>query len=314
MRIALMVEGQEGVTWDQWRALAAACDRGGLDALFRSDHYNGLLGDETRDATDAWAVLSALAAVTERVRLGTLVSPVTFRHPSVLAKMVATVDHVSGGRVELGLGAGWNQREHEAYGFAFPALDVRLSMLEEQAEIVRRSWTDEVVDFAGTHYRLAGVRAVPRPVQTPPPLIVGGSAGRRSAAIAAGFADEYNTLGADDDELVARFARLDAVCEAAGRDPATLRRSLMTGCVVGTDRDEVRRRAAAVLARIGRDGDPDAFLAEHAGRWIVGSVEAVRDRLGRLGELGVDRVMLQHLAHDDVEMVDLIGAELVPAV
>ena len=313
MRIALMIEGQEGVTWQDWVALAGACEAGGLDALFRSDHYNGLLGDEGREATDAWAVLCALGAVTERIRLGTLVSPVTFRHPSQLAKVVATADHVSGGRVELGLGAGWNEREHAAYGFDFPPLPTRLSLLEEQAEIVRRSWTEEVLTFEGEHYRLDGVRALPKPVQSLPPLLVGGAAQPRSAAVAARFADEYNTLGAGLEELAQRRDRLAAACDAVGRDPATLPLSLMTGCVVGTDRDELRRRGAAVLERLGQDGDPDAFLDAQSERWIVGTVEEVRDRIGRLGELGIDRVMLQHLAHRDLDMVALIGSELVGA-
>ncbi len=309
LRVALMIEGQEGVTWDDWVALARSCDRGGFDALFRSDHYNGLMGDETRDATDAWATLSALAAVTERVRLGTLVSPATFRHPSVLAKMVATADHVSGGRVELGLGAGWNEREHAAYGFAFPPVGVRFEMLEEQAEIVHRSWTEDTVTFAGAHYRLDAVHPVPKPLQSRPTLLIGGVAKPRSALLAARFADEYNTLGAPDDELEARRDRLAAACEDVGRDPGSLRLSMMTGCIVATSRDELRRRAAAVLERIGQDGDPQAFLDARSDRWVVGTVEEVRDRLGRLAGLGLDRIMLQHLAHRDLEMVELVGQE-----
>jgi len=314
MRVALMIEGQEGVGWHEWSQLARACERGGFDALFRSDHYNGLFGDESRQATDAWSVLAALAAVTERIRLGTLVSPVTFRHPSQIAKVVATVDHVSSGRVELGLGAGWNEREHTAYGFGFPPVDVRFSMLEEQVEIVRRSWAEGSFSFDGEHYRLDAVRAEPKPVQSPPTLVIGGRANRRSAALAARFADEYNTLGAVEAELIARRDRLAAACEAVGRCPDSLAVSVMTGCVVGRDRGEVLRRAEAVMARMGQDGDPAAFLADHAERWITGSVDEVRERLASLASVGVSRVMLQHLAHHDLDMVDLIGEELVGAV
>ena len=165
MRVCLMIEGQEDVTWEDWKALADAAERGGFDALFRSDHYLSLMGQEQRVAMDAWATLSALAATTERIRLGTLVSPATFRHPSELDKVVATVDHVSGGRVELGMGAGWNEREHAAYGFEFPPTGDRFSRLEEQVEIVRRSWTEEKVDFDGRFYRLDGNPAMPKPVQ-----------------------------------------------------------------------------------------------------------------------------------------------------
>jgi F420-dependent oxidoreductase-like protein len=311
VRIALMIEGQEGVSWDQWVALARAAEDGGFDALFRSDHYNGLMGDEGRDATDAWAVLSALGAITSRIRLGTLVSPVTFRHPSVLAKTAATADHVSGGRIELGMGAGWNDREHAAYGLPFPDLSTRFELLEEQVEIVRRSWTEDALTFAGTHYQLDAVHALPKPVQPGGWLLLGGQANPRAASLAARFADEYNVVGSQLADLPARRERLDAACVAIDRDPASLRWSLMTGCVVGRDDAEVARRGAAVLARLGQDGDPAAFLAERSDRWIVGTVEQARDRLGQLAELGLDRVMLQHLAHDDLAMVHLIADELI---
>lgn len=313
MDVGLMIEGQEGVTWEQWVALARTCEEHGIGALFRSDHYNGLMGDETRDATDAWALIAALAAVTSTVRLGTLVSPVTFRHPSVLAKMVATADHVSGGRVELGLGAGWNEREHAAYGFEFPDLGTRFLLLEEQAEIIRAQFTSEQVDHAGSHYRLQGLSPLPRPVQSPVPLIIGGLGGPRSAALAARVADEYNHVMASVDDLPERQGRLDQACEDVGRDPGELTRSVMTGCVVGTDRDEVRARVERVMDKAGADGDPDDFAAERVGRWVIGTVDEVREQLARLGELGIERIMLQHLVHEDLDMVALIGDELVGA-
>ncbi len=311
MRIALMIEGQEGVTWEQWVALARACEGHGIGSLFRSDHYSGLMGDESRDATDAWATISALSAVTSTVRLGTLVSPVTFRHPSVLAKMVATADRISGGRVELGLGAGWNEREHQAHGFEFPEVGTRFEMLEEQAEIIRLQLTEEVVSFSGEYYQLEEVRPLPRPVQDPLPLILGGQAGPRAASIAARFADEYNSIGAGPAELPERLARLDAACEDVGRDPATLRRSVMTVGIVGRTEDEVHARVRALMDKAGADGDPAAFLQERTARWVAGTVEQVRERLGQLAELGIDRVMLQHLVHEDLETVALIGEELV---
>src|SRR5215207_6584948 len=194
VRLCLMVEGQNGVTWDQWLALADAAERSGLEGLFRSDHYTSM-GDEP-GALDAWATLAALAARTSRIRLGTMVSPVTFRHPSVLAKMVVTVDHVSGGRAELGLGAGWHEGEHRAYGFEFPPTPTRMERLAEQLELVTRSWTEDAVSFQGRHYRVQDLRALPKPVQRPrPTLLVGGGAGPKSLALAARFADEYNTVG-----------------------------------------------------------------------------------------------------------------------
>ena len=303
-----MVEGQEDVTWEQWVALARACEEHGLEGLFRSDHYLSVFTDPARGSLDAWATLAGLAAITQRIRLGTLVSPVTFRHPSVLAKQVTTVDHMSGGRVELGLGAGWHVPEHRAYGFDYPEDRVRMEMLAEQLEIVHRSWSEAPLTFEGRHYRVEGLHALPRPVQDPhPPLIVGGHGGRRSAALAARWSDEYNTISADPAECARLRAAVEDAWEAEGRDPATVRFSLMTGSVVGEDRAEVLDRARAVMATIRETGDPEAFLRGRADTWVVGTVDQARDRLDELEGAGVDRVMLQHLAPDDLGMVALLG-------
>ena len=187
MRFAVMVEGQEDVGWDDWVAIAGDCERLGFETLFRSDHYLSVDGIGGRGSLDAWATLSALAAVTSTLRLGTLVSPATFRHPSVLAKNVVTVDHVSGGRAELGIGTGWLEAEHVAYGFPFPPLGVRMDRLAEQVEIIRRSWERGPFSFAGEHWRIDELDALPKPVQRPgPPLIMGGAAGPRSARLARG--------------------------------------------------------------------------------------------------------------------------------
>ncbi len=192
-----MIEGQEGVTWEQWVALARACEQHGFEGLFRSDHYLAFARQNERGALDPWATISALAAVTDRIRLGTMVSPVTFRHPANLAKLVVTADHVSGGRVELGMGAGWFEEEHRAFGFPFPDTRERMDMLAEQVEIVHGLWGGEgdVFSFAGKHYRLDACPALPKPFQDPhPPLIMGGRAGPRSAALAARWADEYDVV------------------------------------------------------------------------------------------------------------------------
>jgi F420-dependent oxidoreductase-like protein len=303
-----MVEGQEDVTWERWVALARACEEHGLEGLFRSDHYLSVFTDPARGSLDAWATLAGLAAITDRIRLGTLVSPVTFRHPSVLAKQVITVDHISGGRVELGLGAGWHVPEHRAYGFDYPEDRVRMEMLAEQLEIVHRSWSEAPLTFEGRHYRVEALHALPRPVQDPhPPLIVGGHGGRRSAALAARWSDEYNTISADPAECARLRAAVEDAWEAEGRDPATVRFSLMTGSVVGEDRAEVLDRARAVMATIRETDDPEAFLRGRADTWVVGTVDQARDRLDELEAAGVDRVMLQHLAPDDLGMVALMG-------
>jgi F420-dependent oxidoreductase-like protein len=307
MRVCLMIEGQEDVSWEQWLALAGACEEHGLEGLFRSDHYESVMGMRERGSLDAWTTLAALAARTSRIRLGTLVSPATFRHPSVLAKSAVTVDHVSGGRVELGLGAGWHEGEHRAYGFEFPPTATRMARLAEQLEIVTRSWTEEAFSFHGQHYQVQDLRALPKPVQRPrPTLLVGGRAGPRSLALAARFADEYNTTGVPHEELPDHRRRLLEAWRDAGRDPDTARLSLMTTCVVGRDRAEVNERVRQVLAAIGVDAGVGEVV-EGRPNWLLGTVDQVVERLQGLESAGVSRVMLQHLDHADLEMVAVLG-------
>jgi F420-dependent oxidoreductase-like protein len=311
MELCLMIEGQEGVSWDQWVALAAGCEEHSIPTLFRSDHYMNLdLQHPERGSLDAWATLTALAAVTTTVRLGTMVSPATFRHPSELAKVVATADHVSGGRVELGLGAGWHEREHEAYGFPFPATRTRVDVLEEQLQIVLGTWTQAPFSFSGAHYTLKDLDAQPKPVQSPrPPLIMGGSAGPRSAALAARYADEYNTPFATLQDIATRKGAVTAACEAAGREPLPF--SIMTGFVVGTDEAELRDRAARLGERIGSTAE--ALLSDPPAGWIFGTIERAAEQLGALRDAGVHRVMCQNLLHDDLDVLAVI-AQLAPHV
>lgn len=306
MRVCLMVEGQEGVSWEQWLSLALACGEAGLEGLFRSDHYLSFGHPRERQALDAWTTLAGLAHATDRIKLGTLVSPATFRHPSVLAKSVATVDQISSGRVELGLGTGWNEAEHKAYGFAFPAMRERFALFTEQAEIIHRSWHPEPFDFHGEHYTIEGLDALPKPVQSPHPnFIVGGQGGTRSVAVAARWADEYNTNFAGPEECARRRARLDHACERLGRPQLPF--SLMTGCVVGEDRDDLLRRAAMLMDLRGQDGDAAAWLDGLPDVMITGTIDEAADRLARLEKAGVDRAMMQMQAHEDVEMVHVLG-------
>jgi F420-dependent oxidoreductase-like protein len=312
MQLCLMIEGQEGVGWSQWVALAQACEQHGIPGLFRSDHYMNLDGKHPeRGALDAWATLSALAAVTTKLRLGTMVSPATFRHPSELAKVVVTADHVSGGRIELGLGAGWHQREHEAYGFPFASTRVRMDVLEEQLQVILGSWTRAPFSFDGQHYQLRDLDAQPRPVQQPhPPLIMGGSAGPRSVAMAARYADEYNTPFPSVEDVIERRDAVLSACQQAGRDPIPF--SIMTGVVVGADESELQARAQRVAQLIGSDGP--SLVREPPTGWIVGTTDQATQQLLRLRDAGVSRVLCQHLLHDDLDAVALIGDHLVPAV
>jgi F420-dependent oxidoreductase-like protein len=301
-----MIEGQEDVTWEDWVALADACERSGVEALFRSDHYVSVLGEGERGSLDAWGTLNALAARTTTLRLGTMVSPSSFRHPSVLAKLATTADHVSGGRIELGLGTGWSEIEHTAYGFPFLSMKERMDVLEEQLEIIHDGhWHDGRFSFKGTYYELEDLLARPLPVQRPhPPLIMGGAAGPRAARLAARYADEYNTVTPTLAEIAERRANIAAACEKAGREPIPF--TVMTGCVIGADQAEYEERVAALKAWTG--SEPNAATG------IVGTVEQAAERLREYEAAGVSRVYLQHLVHRDIEMVELIGRELVPSV
>lgn len=307
-----MIEGQEGVSWPQWQALALACEQSSVPALFRSDHYLNLDGRHPeRGSLDAWGTLSALAAVTSTLRLGTMVSPATFRHPSTLAKLVTTADQLSNGRIELGLGAGWHEREHAAYGFPFPGVRERMDVLEEQLQVVLGNWSDGPFSFEGEHYRLRDLHAEPKPVQRPhPPLIMGGNAGPRSCALAARYADEYNTVYPTLADVRDRRQRVVAACERAGREPIPF--SIMTAVIAGADEKSLRDRVTRVAGA--RWDGPDALMAEHPPGWVIGVVEQVAEELSALRDAGVSRVMCQHLAHDDLDFVALLGEELAPLV
>jgi len=282
MRICLMIEGQEGVTWPQWVALARAAEAARLDGLFRSDHYRAIVRRSPNGSLDAWATLAGLAAVTDRIRLGTLVSPVTFRPPAVLAKNVVTVDHISNGRVELGIGAGWYEAEHDTYGFPFGTTRDRLDELDRQLVEITRQWTTDPDTW-------------PRPLQQPrPPIIVGGGAKPRTVQAAIAHADEYNTVWPSVEEARERKRIIDEAAAAAGREP--LRFSIMTGCVVGRDEDDLQKRLTAFRTLTGNDSPP-----------LAGTVGQVAERLRAYEEAGVERAMLQHLVHEDVEMVHVLG-------
>ena len=312
MKVCLMIEGQEGVTWEDWVHLARLAEDHGFEGLFRSDHYTAIIRPDA-DAHDAWAILAGLAAVTNRIRLGTMVSPATFRHPSVLARMAVTVDHISGGRVEVGMGSGWYEREHLAHGFPFLDGKQRFELFAEQVEVVVRSWDGERFDHDGPAYTLRDQLALPRPLQRPhPPLVLGGSVKPRFAALAARYATEVNTLGAPDGELRERKEALERACAAAGRDPTTLGYSVMTACFLGETDADVEERVARFLAIRGDGADAATLIRERRDRWLVGTVDEVVERIEGLRALGVSRVLLQHLNHGDDDMLALAGERLLP--
>ena len=284
MKLSLMIEGQEGVTWDQWVALGQTTERAGLEGLFRSDHYRSIARGEPAGSLDAWATLAALATCTTRIRLGTMVSPVTFRPASVLAKNVVTVDHISRGRVELGVGAGWYEAEHMSYAFVFGTTRERLDELDSQLHEITRQWADADDIW-------------PKPYQQPrPPIIVGGRARPRTVSAAIRFADEYNTVSPTLSEARERATRLRRAAREAGRRPLSF--SMMIPCVVGTDNSDVGER----LARWRTFSENPS-----AEPLLCGTVDEVASTLSDYAETGVERAMLQHLDHEDLEMIELLG-------
>ena len=305
MRVCLMIEGQESVTWEDWLALAGACEKSPIEALFRSDHYLSVMGSADRGSLDAWATIAGLAAVTSDLKMGTLVSPATFRHPSVLAKNVVTADHISGGgRIELGMGTGWLEDEHVAYGFPFPPLGERFELLEEQIEIVRRQWDEDPLDFEGRHYRVRG-NALPKPL-SPPNLIVGGRAKPRSLRLAARWADEYNLVMMTAQECAEAVPLVREAWQAVGRPAPVI--SLMTSCIIGSDELDLLDRAHATAEVRGDDAtDPEAYLEAERPNSLVGTVAEIREQLAELERIGVQRVMLQYLTFRDLDGVGYIA-------
>jgi alkanesulfonate monooxygenase SsuD/methylene tetrahydromethanopterin reductase-like flavin-dependent oxidoreductase (luciferase family) len=317
MDVAVMVDGQEDVSWAQWRELAAACESGGFQALYAADHYASVY-DPARGALDAWGVVTGLSAVTRRIRLGVLVSPPTFRHPSVLARLAVTADHVSQGRTDLAMGIGWNALEHAILGLPFPDPATRMEMLAEQVEIISRQWSEQAFDFTGRYYQLDGCRAFPKPYRQPRiPIIIGGSVRPRTAALAARFADEYNTtFGATPLVCRDRRRQLDAACARIGRDPRTLRLSAMVEFVLAESPAQVTELLELIARRQGLGSATEFLETDGAGgeSMLVGTPDTVRRRLREYADAGVGRVVLQHLLHDHGEMLSLAAAEVLPAI
>ena len=309
MELRIFCEPQQGATYEQILGLALAAEKGNFGAFFRSDHYlkmgavNGLPGP-----TDAWITLAGLARDTKRIRLGTLLTSATFRLPGPLAISVAEVDAMSGGRVELGLGAGWFDDEHTAYGIPFPPLAERFERLEEQLAIITGLWTTEVgstYHFYGKHYSFTNSPALPKPVQSPrPPIIVGGHGAKRTPRLAATFADEFNVPFSSYDVTKTQFERVDVACAALARDPDSILRSVAAVVCCGKNAAEITRRAA----NIGRDVD------EMARDGLVGTPAQLIEKIEAYREIGVTRVYLQVLDMDDLDHVRLIASDVLPAV
>ncbi|MGX7681985.1 LLM class F420-dependent oxidoreductase [Jatrophihabitans sp. DSM 45814] len=304
MKLRIFTEPQQGGTYDDLLAVAKATEDLGFDAFFRSDHYLHMGADPgLPGSTDAWTTLAGLARETSRIRLGTLVTPVTFRHPGPLAVTVAGVDQMSGGRVELGLGAGWFEAEHRAYGLPFPALADRFGLLSEQVQIIDGLWqtpADQTYDFAGEHYTIEGSPGRPKPVQARLPIILGGSGKRRSAALAARYAAEYNVGFSSVARSGEVFDRVRLAVTEAGRPAEEMTYSVAQTVCAGKDAAEFERRAAA----IGREPD------ELRRNGLAGSPAEIVDKIGSYTDIGVTRVYLQVMDLADLDHLELLASSV----
>ena len=309
MLLRIFTEPQQGASYDELLQVAQAAEESGFDAFFRSDHFLVMGGgDGLPGPTDAWVTLGGIARETTRIRLGTLLTSATFRLPGLLAVTVAEVDAMSDGRVELGLGAGWYDAEHTAYGVPFPPLGDRFTRLEEQLAIITGLWSTPVGEqfsFEGEHYRLADSPALPKPRQQPaPPIIVGGHGPTRTPRLAARYASEFNVAFSSIPDTSAAFGRVRDACATTGRDPTSLAYSAAQVVCCGRDAAEIARRAAA----IGREVD------ELRRNGLCGTPDEVAAKLSELAAVGVERVYLQILDLSDLEHLSLIGEKVLPVV
>ncbi len=321
MRFALMIEPQQGLTYGQQVAIAKRAEANGFEALFRSDHYASFPGRTGQHTTDAWTVIAGLARETDRLSLGALVSPVTFRHAGTFAKIVTTADEMSGGRIEVGVGAGWNELEHLQLGIPFPPLGERMDAVEDQLAVLHGLWGGpDGWSYEGRTVSITDALFYPKPVAVPgrpvgadgaprPSIIFGGSGAPRGARLTAAWCDEFNTQGGPA-QVAENFAKVDAACAAIGRDPSTLVHSVMTGVLVGRTEEEVQARGEALLEAFGDDADDD-FLEDRRERWVSGTGEPAREMIQRFAAAGAERIMLQDFIPWDLDHIDAMGELLV---
>ena len=324
MRFALMIEAQQGLSYEDQLAIVRRAEAAGFESFFRSDHYASFPGSSNQPTTDAWAVIAGLARETSKISLGALVSPVTFRHPGNFVKLVTTVDEMSGGRIEVGVGAGWNDADHKQHGLAFPEMKDRADLMEDQLALLHGLWEEKPGwRYDGHQIQVRGGKLIPGPVQkagrpvgkngrSRPRIITGSEGSPRAFRLAARYSDEFNLSSASPATAKKKEAELDAACETAGRDPKSLTRSVMAGALLGRDRDEVARRADALLAELGEQGRSGIdWLEARKSRWIMGTPDQARAMVSRFAEAGIERIMLQDFLPHDLDHIDLMAEELI---
>lgn len=307
-----MTEPQQGLSYEEILAIARTAEEAGIEAFFRSDHYASFPGGSGLPTTDAWTTLAGLARETTRIGLGVLVSPVTFRIPGSLSKVIQTVDEMSGGRVEAGFGAGWNADEHAQLGIPFPEIDERYDMLEEQMAIIHGLWTEpDGWSYEGEHWQVRGAKRhgeIARGGRRHPHVIFGGKGGPRLARLVARYGDEFNLNSASPDDAGPAYGRIRSACEAIGRDPDEVVYSAMTGVLVAETEGDLRARVADLLSSMGQgDGDAEEWLRQRRGRWVMGTPEEAHERVRSLAEAGTQRIMLQDFLPRDLDQVRLMG-------
>jgi alkanesulfonate monooxygenase SsuD/methylene tetrahydromethanopterin reductase-like flavin-dependent oxidoreductase (luciferase family) len=299
-KVGIMIEGQEGLNWERWRRICHDADTLGFDSLRRSDHLTSLMGDPERDCIETWVSLALAAEWTKRIQLGPMVSPMTFRLPAILAKMAASVDVLSGGRVVLGVGAGWNDNEHTMFGIPFYTEKERFDHLESGIQTMRETWD----------------KSNPKPVHNPMPLLIGGKGRKRTIPLVAREASEWNVSRLDVNLYNEASSDLEASCREIGRDPKSIRHSVMTSYIIGRDRSELRERAAQVstIVRQMNGMTPDEVIENRKDAWFVGTPEEVAEKMRGIAAMGVDLFMLQHFLLDDSDALKLLASDVLPAV
>jgi alkanesulfonate monooxygenase SsuD/methylene tetrahydromethanopterin reductase-like flavin-dependent oxidoreductase (luciferase family) len=324
MRFALMIEAQMGLSYADQLAIVRRAEAAGFEAFFRSDHYASFPGSSEQPSTDTWAVLAGLARETSTIRLGSLVSPVTFRHPGNFVKLVTTVDEMSGGRIEVGVGAGWNDDDHLPLGLDYPEIKERADLLEDQLALLHGLWEEapgwefdgHVVKVRNGALRPGPVQVAGRPVgkngRVRPRIITGSEGSPRGYRIAARYSDEFNLSSSSPESAAQKQKDLDEACRAIGRDPTSLTRSTMAGALIGRDEAEVARRAEQLLESFGEQSSSGAaWLDARRSRWVLGTPDEARSMVKRYEDAGIERIMLQDFVPLDLEMIDLMAEELI---
>ena len=316
VKLGVMIEGQEGLTWDRWRTIVDSADRLNFNSVWRSDHLFSLTGPPDRNCIALWPSLQDVAYRSDRLQFGQLVSPVTFRNPVHLANDAVALDELSGGRFMLGVGAGWNEPEHKAFGFPLPPLKQRMDRFEEALKVITLLWTGEKVSFDGEYYQLDGAQSRPRPTRGDKvPTMIGGGGEKRTLRLVAEYADEWNITPATRDVYAHKLEVLKQHCDDVGRDIGSIRRSIMLGHLIGRNDDELRQRASVfkeVFAAMA-DLEPDEIISRYKERgMLVGTPEQIVKEINLRAEQGIERIMLQTHDQTDMEALELFASEVMP--